>query len=133
MNILKGEISHIESYESLSLVKIKVGKFSFTTVVIETSNTVDYLKIGCEINVLFKETEVLICRKPCPKISLQNRMDCSIEEIVQGKLLSQLTLHTEAGNIKSIITSNAVKQLGLKQKDEVIAMIKTNEIMLQHD
>jgi len=133
MNILKGEIFHIESHDSLSLVKIKVGKYNFTTIVIETSDTADYLKIGNEINVLFKETEVLICRKPCPDISLQNRMDCSIENIDSGKLLSHLTLLTEVGNIRSIITSNAVRQLGLKPKDEVIAMIKTNEIMLQHD
>ena len=133
MNILKGEISHIESHDSLSLVKIKVGKYNFTTIVIETSDTADYLKIGNEINVLFKETEVLICRKPCPDISLQNRMDCSIQNIDRGKLLSHLTLLTEVGNIRSIITSNAVRQLGLKPKDAVIAMIKTNEIMLQHD
>lgn len=133
MNILKGEISQIQSHESLSLVKIKVGKYNFTTIVIETSETAEYLRIGSEINVLFKETEVLICRKPCPKISLQNRMDCSIEDIDQGKLLSHLTLKTEAGSIRSIITSNAVRQLGLKRNDEVIAMVKTNEIMLQHD
>jgi molybdopterin-binding protein len=133
MNVLKGIISHIESHESLSLVKIEVGRYHFTTVVIETSETADYLKTGNEINVLFKETEVLICRKPCPDISLQNRMECFVDEIVQGKLLSQLTLQTDAGKIKSIITSNAVRQLDLKRKDEVIAMIKTNEIMLQHD
>jgi molybdopterin-binding protein len=133
MNILKGEISQIESHESLSLVKIEVGKYSFTTIVIETSETADYLRLGYEINVLFKETEVLICRKPCPEISLQNRMECIIEDIDQGKLLSHLTLRTDAGYIKSIITSNAVRQLGLQKHDEVIAMVKTNEIMLQHD
>ena len=133
MNVLKGDIALIESHESLSLVKIKVGKFSFTSIVIETSNTVDYLKIGSEINVLFKETEVLVCRKPCPQISLQNRIDCRIEEIVKGKLLSQLTLRSDVGRIKSIITTNAVDQLELKINEEVIAMIKTNEIMLQHD
>jgi len=133
MNVLQGEIEHVESYENLSLVKIKVDKFKLTTIVIETSETVDYLKVGNSINVLFKETEVLICRKPYPKISLQNRIECIIEEIVEGRLLSQLTLHSDAGIIKSIITTNAVNQLELKKNEEVIAMIKTNEIMLQHD
>jgi molybdopterin-binding protein len=133
MNILKGEINSIESHEHLSLVKIKVGGFSFTTIVIETPDSVDYLKTGGDINVLFKETEVLICRKPYPKISLQNRIEGIIAEIVKGKLLSQLKLDTDAGPVKSIITTNAVNQLDLKINDEVIAMIKTNEIMLQHD
>jgi len=133
MNVLKGEIDLIESHENLSLVKIKVGKYHFTTVIIETTDSVDYLKYGGEINLLFKETEVLICRKPCPQISLQNRIDGMIAEIIEGKLLSQVTLKTEIGAIRSIITTNAVKQLQLKRNDEVIAMIKTNEIMLQHD
>jgi molybdopterin-binding protein len=133
MNNLKGKITSIKSHENLSIVKIGIGEYSFTTVVIETAETVDYLKIDNEINVLFKETEVLICLKPCPKISLQNRIDCKIHEILKGKLLSQINMKSSIGEIKSIITSNAVDQLKLKVDDEVIAMIKTNEIMLQHD
>ena len=133
MNSLKGHIKSIKSHENLSLVKIDVGDYSFTTVVIETSDTADYLKLGSEIRVLFKETEVLICLKPCPDISLQNRIECEIREIMKGKLLSQISMQSSIGNIKSIITTNAVEQLKLKENDQVIAMIKTNEIMLQHD
>lgn len=133
MNSLKGNISSIKSHENLSIVKIDIGEYSFTTVVIETAESVDYLKIDSEIKVLFKETEVLICLKPCPKISLQNRIDCKVQEIAKGKLLSQINMQSSIGDIKSIITTNAVEQLKLKVNDEVIAMIKTNEIMLQHD
>jgi molybdopterin-binding protein len=133
MNSLKGNISSIKSHENLSIVKINVGDYSFTTVVIETAQTADYLKIDSEIRVLFKETEVLICLKPCPKISLQNRIDCNVKEILKGKLLSQINMQSSIGVIKSIITTNAVEQLKLKENDQVIAMIKTNEIMLQHD
>jgi molybdopterin-binding protein len=133
MNSLKGNISSIKSHENLSIVKINVGDYSFTTVVIETAETADYLKIDSEIRVLFKETEVLICLKPCSKISLQNRIDCNVKEILKGKLLSQINMQSSIGVIKSIITTNAVEQLKLKENDQVIAMIKTNEIMLQHD
>jgi molybdopterin-binding protein len=133
MNVLKGEIYLIESYENLSLVKIKVGRHNFTTIVIETTDSVDYLKAGGDINMLFKETEVLICRKPCPQISLQNRIDGKIENIIEGKLLSQVTLNTDVGRVRSIITTDAVRQLGLKLNEDVFAMVKTNEIMLQHD
>ena len=133
MNSLKGNIKSIRSHENLSIVKIDVGEYSFTTVVIETSDTADYLKLGNEIRVLFKETEVLICLKPCPDISLQNRIDCEVRKIIKGKLLSQISMQSSIGNIKSIITTNAVEQLKLKENDQVIAMIKTNEIMLQHD
>ena len=133
MNTIKGRISSISSYDNLSIVKVSAGKYVFTTVVIETPETVDYLRLDNDINILFKETEVLICRKPCPQISLQNRIECHIQEIKKGKLLSQILMQSDIGPIKSIITSNAVDQLALKEADNVIAMIKTNEIMLQHD
>ena len=133
MNNLKGKITSIKSHENLSIVKIGIGEYYFTTVVIETPETVDYLKIDNEIRVLFKETEVLICLKPCPKISLQNRIECKIHKISKGKLLSQINMQSSIGDISSIITTNAVDQLKLNVNDEVIAMIKTNEIMLQHD
>ena len=133
MNKVSGKIDFIESHENLSIVKIKAGRFIFTTIIIETEESADYLVIGGDINLLFKETEVMICGVPCPPISLQNRIEGRIEDIMKGKLLSQVSLKTDIGNIKSIITTNAVRQLDLKLGDEVIAMIKTNEIMLQHD
>ena len=45
-------------------------------------------------------------------------------------LLSKLIMKTEIGEISSIITSNAVKQLKIKLGMEVTAMVKTNEIIL---
>lgn len=133
MNKLHGKISKVESHEDLSIVKINVGGISFTTIVIETAKTSDYLKEGTPVDVLFKETEVVISTENNISISLQNRVDCIIERIDTGKLISQLSLSSDIGNITSIITTNAVSQLQLKKKDKVTAMIKTNEIMLQHD
>jgi len=133
MNKLHGKISYIESHEDLSIVKINVSGTIFTTIVIETSKSADYLKEGTEVDVLFKETEVVISIENNVPISMQNRVDCVIEKINKGKLISQLSLSSEIGNMKSIITTNAIKQLKLKEKDKVTAMIKTNEIMLQHD
>ena len=133
MNKLHGKISKVESHEDLSIGKINVGGINFTTIVIETAKTSDYLKEGAPVDVLFKETEVVISTENNISISLQNRVDCIIERIDTGKLISQLSLSSDIGNITSIITTNAVSQLQLKKKDKVTAMIKTNEIMLQHD
>ena len=100
-----------------------------TSIVIETPKTARYLKVGVPIKVMFKETEVII-GKISKDISLQNRIPVKVVKIKKGQLLSQVDLQFGKLTISSIITSNAVEQLQLAVGTDVIAMIKTNEIML---
>ena len=130
MNSLKGEIEHIDISGNLSLVGIKVGDCQFKSIVVETPETVDYLRVGGAVDVLFKETEVIIGIGDNMQISLRNKMISTITSIEKGKLLAKLVLQTNAGEVISIITSNAVENLNLKEGLQVMAMVKTNEILL---
>ena len=60
MNLLTGVIEHIDISGNLSLIGIKVGECQFKSIVVETPKTVDYLIVGGPVNVMFKETEVII-------------------------------------------------------------------------
>ena len=130
MNSLKGTINKVEVSGNLSLVTIWVGECSFKSIVVETPKTVDYLMEGGEILVLFKETEVIIGTGENLQISLRNKMPGKIIDIERGKLLAKLKLETKAGIIVSIITANAVENLGLEVGMEAIGMVKTNEVLL---
>lgn len=130
MNRLAGKISHIESQEALSLVSVAIGDYTFKSIVIETPDTADYLVLDGNVWVYFKETEVIIAREITSPISLRNRIPSQIENIQKGKLLSKLTLDSAVGQIQAIITTSAVEQLDLSLKMPVVAMIKTNELML---
>lgn len=130
MNCLQGKVESLNVYNNLTLVSIKVGDVIMKSIVIETPDTCPYLAEGKPIKVLFKETEVVIGKGENLNISLQNRFECTIKHIKKGVLLSKLTLATQGTEIFSIITTNAVNQLELKDGQQVLAMIKTNEIML---
>ena len=130
MNSLTGEIEQLNISGNLTLVGIKVGECHFKSIVVETPETVDYLRVGNKVNVLFKETEVIIGIGEDMKISLRNKMISTISSIEKGKLLAKLVMETNAGEIISIITSNAVENLNLKEGTKVMAMVKTNEILL---
>jgi molybdate transport system regulatory protein len=130
MNTLTGTITAIQTHDDVSLVKVISNGIAFTAIVLDTPITTDYLTIGKNIRLLFKETEVIIAKDFDLNISVQNRIPCSIQQITSGVLLSQLNLSFGDVTIKSIITTNAVKQLGLKENDTVLALIKTNEISL---
>jgi molybdate transport system regulatory protein len=130
MNIFKGKITSIKVSGSLSLVEVNVGDILFKSIVIETPGTAAWLVDDNEINVIFKETEVVIGKGSQHAVSMQNKIPGKIFEIDNGALLSKITIVTPVGKVVAIITYNAVQQLQLQVGETITAMIKTNEIML---
>lgn len=130
MNTFHGRVTQVQTEGSLSLVDVQVGDISFTSIVIETPETAPYLVEGGEIIVMFKETEVSVSRPVRTHVSLQNKLPCRVVRVRKGALLATVTLQHPIGTIESVITVRAVDQLGLAPGIEVLAMIKTNEIML---
>ncbi|MBT8253871.1 MAG: TOBE domain-containing protein [Flavobacteriaceae bacterium] len=131
MNKINGHIENIEVCDGLSIASVRAdANLLLKAIVIETPETVPYLKIGHKITLVFKETEVIIATGDVLSISLQNKIPASIQNLTIGKLLCRLELNTSVGKVVSIISSNAVKQLGLTKGTSVTAMIKLNEVML---
>lgn len=130
LNIINGKISEIESEGQLSIVSVRAKSNTFKAVVIDSPEQNKNLVLGNNVKLLFKETEVVISKEKIETISSQNQIACEIKSINAGKLLSEISLISDEGNLVSIITSKSVKRLGLTVGDTVSALIKTNEIML---
>ena len=128
--MLKGNIAEVRVNGELSIVRVDVKDHLLSCIVIDTPETADYLVQGGEVKVIFKETEVIIATGGTKGISLRNKFRGRVVRIDSDILLSKLTIDTPVGDITSIITSNAVQELGVKVGTEVTAMIKTNELIL---
>jgi molybdopterin-binding protein len=130
MNTYQGNISQIQTSEQLSIVTVQIGAQTLKAIVIDTPETVSYMKINETIQVLFKESEVIISTDRQPNISLQNKISGTILSMKMGTLLSRLVIQTAIGQVVSVISTNAITELGLKEKQPVTAMIKINEVIL---
>lgn len=130
MNVLTGTIVELETVGDMTLVTADTLGQHVKSIVLETPATAPYLKMGSSTKILFKETEVILGRGDNLVISLQNRFECTVKQIEKGDLLTRLVLDINSIEIVSIITTNAVDQLHLEVGDAVVAMVKTNEIML---
>ena len=131
MNKLKGDIVDMKVSGNLTLVSAKVTEeILLKAIVIENPDSASYLKNGTSINLLFKETEVIIGTGDNHSISLQNRIPGKIVKVEKGALLSELKIETPAGDVTSVISSNSVERLNLQPGSEVTAMIKLNEVMI---
>ena len=130
MNRITGIISDLKVDGNLTLVRAKVEDQLLTSVIINTPTSRPRLKKGQPVGFLFKETEVIIAKGNIDGVSMQNKILGKITSIQSALILSKISIETTFGPIDAIITTNAVNQLNLNEQDEVVAMIKTNEMML---
>lgn len=130
MNRLRGLISGIESNGHISLVDVTVGADTFSAILLESPDNVAYLRLGNEVQVLFKATEVSLAKELNGLLSLRNRIRGKVSEIRHGAILSEVVFEYQGQSLRSIVTSRAVKCLDLDEGDEVDALIKANEVSL---
>lgn len=130
MNRIKGEISNITSSGNISLVEAKVNNQTMAAIVIGNPSNTGYMKIGRQISLLFKETEVSIAKNFTGQISMRNQLEGPILKIKNGDVFSKITFDFKGIKIVSLITTGSALRLDLKVGDVITGMIKANEVIL---
>lgn len=65
------------------------------------------------------------------KISARNKLKGKVENVELGVVTASIKIKIESpGEITATITKEAVEELGLKKDDEVVAIIKSSEVMI---
>jgi molybdate transport system regulatory protein len=130
MNQVPGTITAIETAGDISLVTIAAAQQRFSALVIDTPATAAYLQTGKAIVMVFKETEMAIGKHLAGGLSLRNRFPAQVRQIESGTILSRVTLAFGGLSLQAVITSRSVRELQLAVGDEVVGLVKTNEISL---
>ncbi|NWJ50200.1 MAG: TOBE domain-containing protein [Bacteroidetes bacterium] len=130
MNRLEGIITQIQKVESIMLIDVDVDGHGFSALLIESTIHPKWLQIGNSVDVVFKETEVTLAKNISGQISLRNRMKCNVLSVKRGELLSTILLQFQHYTITSAITTRSVDYLQITVGDELVALVKANEISL---
>ena len=127
MNKLNANVIKIDSLENLTIVQ-----FSFKdTILSMMSLGLSNIEVKSKVILNINPTHVAIAKDFKGDISLSNRLDCIIQKLVKGELLSSLTLDFKGVLLTSIITTNSVNRMNLKENDNVTALVKASEISIQ--
>lgn len=127
MNKLEAVVSKIDSLENLTIVQFDFNGITLSMMSLGLSN----IKIGSKVILNVNASHIAIAKGLEGQISLSNKLDCIIEKLDKGELLSSLSLKIKGIIITSIITTNSVNRMNLKEKDEVSAFIKASELSIQ--
>ena len=67
------------------------------------------------------------------KLSARNKLVGKIVELQLGGVMGHVTVQVGKNLIESVITKRSVEEMKLKVGDQVTAVIKSTEVMLQKD
>lgn len=127
MNKLTGFIKEIKTCDEILQVFIDINGKIFTSLILSSN---EKYEINQKVNILFKETEVMIASKDS-KISARNSFLSKILSIQNGEILSAVKFDFLGENIDCIVTKNAILDLECKINEEFIWFVKSNEISIQ--
>lgn len=127
MNKLTGVIKEIKNCDDIVQIYIDIKGKIFTSLILSSN---EVYKIGQKVNILFKETEVMIASKNS-KLSARNAFLSKISTIQNGEILSIIKFDFDEKEIVCIVTKNAILDLECKVNEEFIWFVKSNEVSIQ--
>jgi len=63
-------------------------------------------------------------------LSARNHLKGTVDEVLQGDVLTHVTVRVGDSLIESVITRRSAEEMGLKKGDSVTAVVKATEVML---
>ena len=133
MSHLKASIEKIECVDSLNIVTFVCAGQKLQMVSLELS---EEIQPGVQVKLACKPTAVALAKPTvdvesfCSILSYSNQLKVQIVAIDRGKLLSSIVLKLGVFSLQSITSTDAVERLDLQKGDEVIALIKANELSI---
>lgn len=130
-NQISGTIEHITkgAVNCEVFLKLKSGYTMVSVITNGACKNLD-LKTGDSVVAIFKSSTVLITTDVALNISARNRLKGKIDKIHTGEVNAEVIIDIGGEKIASVITEGAVKNLNLKEGQEVCALIKSNDIIL---
>ena len=133
MSYLLATIEKIENVDALNIVTFACEGQKLQMVSLELDDTVE---VGVKVKLACKATSVALAKPSgdvenfCSMLSYANQLKVTIVSIDKGKLLSSVLLDLGDFTLESIVSSTAITRLALQKEDEVIALIKANELSI---
>lgn len=66
------------------------------------------------------------------KESIRNQLPGIVKSIVSDKVLTEVLVETEIGEIAAIITTRSVEEMKLKAGNKVFALVKATNVSIRH-
>ncbi len=134
MSQLIATIENIESVDNLNIVTFICNDKTLKMMSLDLNDTI---QIGKRVVLVCKPTSVALAKPTMDDkafsemLSYANQIKVKIASMDVGLLLSSIKLQFGDFSLEAIITSASVQRMKLNENDELLALIKANELSIQ--
>ena len=125
--MIKAKISAIEQTGGVSVFEFSAENLSLKMLSLENLQN---LKIGDEVRLGFKSSDVFVATSPLLNCSVSNEIKAQISDIEQGQITSSLHLNAGKFEFESIISTASLKRLNLVPGDQIYAYVKATSLYI---
>lgn len=130
MNMKQGRIAKIQKDQFFNMITVAVDEGSVDIVDVKSPFLIEE---GDDVTLKFNEIVVSLskCDKIGKVISVENTIPSKIMSTRQGEIFSEVRLETPCGEIVSLISTPVLEAMGLREGDDVTALLKGSDIKLE--
>ena len=125
--MIKAKISAIEQNDGVSVFEFSAENLSLKMLSLENLQN---LKIGDEVWLNFKSSDVFVATSPLLNCSVSNEIKAEISNIQKGQITSSLHLNAGKFEFESIISTASLKRLNLALGDQIYAYVKATSLYI---
>ena len=125
--MIKAKISAIEQNDGVSVFEFSAENLSLKMLSLENLQN---LKIGDEVRLNFKSSDVFVATSPLLNCSVSNEIKAQISDIQKGQITSSLHLNAGEFEFESIISAASLKRLNLAPGDQIYAYVKATSLYI---
>ena len=125
--MIKAKISAIEQTGGVSVFEFSAENLSLKMLSLENLQN---LKIGDEVRLGFKSSDVFVSTSPLLNCSVSNEIKAEISDIQKGQITSSLHLNAGKFEFESIISTASLKRLNLAPGDQIYAYVKATSLYI---
>ena len=125
--MIKAKISAIEQTDGVSVFEFSAENLSLKMLSLENLQN---LKIGDEVRLNFKSSDVFVATSPLLNCSVSNEIKAEISNIQKGEITSSLHLNAGKFEFESIISTSSLKRLNLAPGDQIYAYVKATSLYI---
>jgi len=128
MSLINATITEIQSVDSLNIVSFDFSGIPLKMMSLDLN---DEMQVGRDVTLNVKPFHITIVKDFYGDISYSNKLNAVVKSCEDGELLSSVKLRVNGVVFESIITKELALEMELKVGDNVIVMIKANDLSIQ--
>jgi molybdopterin-binding protein len=127
MNTLQAVVTNIQKSEHITIMSFISNDVNLKMMALEVDDTITK---DTQVTLGIKAASISLAKQQHLDISISNQLPCQINNIIEGDLLTVISLDFANNFIESVITRDSARRMELEVGQNIFALFKSSELFI---